>query len=353
MFHFLPARRARSLRRAAFIIGAVTVIAAIASSRLHGQSSVVDRTQASRTELDQGQLLVEHKEYFEALKRLRRANELAGNRCAECLVSMLEAMNGMKAYQNTIETAVLALAAADGDARLTSQAHTFRAEAFQALAEKDPAKYVDAEAEFRAALAADPASRVVDDLHFNLGVSLLKQKRDEEGIAELKKAVAIRPDSFMADDAKRFIDNPRRARESYAPDFTVSTPDHGKITLESLRGKVVLLDFWATWCKPCVQALPSIQKLQKAHAADPFVMIAVSADEDEDVWRRFTTKNQMVWPQFWDGNTQMRDAFNITALPTYVVIDGEGIEQLRVVGSGFHQSRALSEVLEKQIARAR
>lgn len=322
----------------------------LASALVTAQAPVVDREKASRTELDQGQLLIEHKEYFEGLKRLRRANELAGNRCVECMVAMLEAMNGMKAYQNTVDTAESAFALAEGNPRLLSQAHTFRGEAFQALAEKDPSKQADAEKEFRAALAADPSSRVADDLHFNLGVTLLKQQRDEEGIAELKQAIAIRPDSFMADAANRFIANPRRARENFAPDFSITTVDSQRISLESLRGKVVLLDFWATWCQPCVKAVPSLQKLQKAHAADPFVMVAVSGDEDENAWRRFTVKNNMVWPQFWDGSSHLRQAFGVTALPTYVLLDAEGIVQARITGAGFHESRALSDAIEKQIA---
>jgi thiol-disulfide isomerase/thioredoxin len=338
-----------TVRSIAATLGAMFIAGALVTA----QAPAVDREKASRTELDQGQLLIDHKEYFEGLKRLRRANELAGNRCAECLVSMLEAMNGMKAYQNTVDTAVNAFELAEGNPRLLSQAHTFRGEAFQALAVKDPSKYADAETEFRAALAADPASRVADDLHFNLGVSLLKQKRDEEGIAELKQAIAIRPDSFMADDAKKFIANPRLARENYAPDFSITTVDNQKVSLESLHGKVVLLDFWATWCAPCVKAVPSLQKLQKAHAADPFVMIAVSADESEDTWRRFTVKNNMVWPQYWDGSQRLREAFDVNAFPTYVLLDAEGIVQERITGSGFHESRSLGDAIERQIARAK
>jgi tetratricopeptide (TPR) repeat protein len=216
---------------------ALALLLTVAGIPIAGQAPLVDRAKASRTELDQGQLLIEHREYFEGLKRLRRASELSGNTCAECLVSILEAMNGMKAYQNTIDAAPAALSVAAGTPRLLGQAYTFRGAAYVALGDKDPTKYAPAEADFRAALAADPGSHVTDDLHFNLGIVLLKEKRDAEGVAELKQAVAIRPDSFMADDAKRYIANPRRARENYAPDFDVKTPDNQHLTLESLHGR--------------------------------------------------------------------------------------------------------------------
>ncbi len=338
------------MRMCRLALGIVLALA-VTPSPIRGQVQAVDRLKASADELDQGQLLLQHREYYEALKRLTRANQLAGNRCVECTLSMAEAMQGMKAYQNVLDTAQRAIELAEGSQSVLARAHRLRGLAFQALGEKDPAKYRDAETAFRAALGSDsdPESRIEDDLHFNLGVVLLKLGRDEDGVAELKRQIETRSDS-MADAARAMIANPRRARENYAPDFSIVSSAGETISLDALHGKVVLLDFWASWCAPCVQALPSIQKMQKAHAADPFVMVAFSADRDEIAWRRFTVKNAMVWPQYWDRTGGLQHRFGVRAIPTYVLLDREGIERVRVTGTGFNQSRSLSDAIEKQLS---
>jgi tetratricopeptide (TPR) repeat protein len=332
--------------RCGIVIGFV-LLASIATSPVRAQGP--ELSPAVKTELDQGQLLLDHKQYFEALKRLTRANQLAGDRCAECLISMAEAMQAMKSYQNALDTAAKALEIAEGNVRWTSRAHELRADIYQALAEKDASKYHDAELELRQALATDPSSRGSADVRFMLAVVLLKQSKDDEGIAELKRVAEIRPDA-LGDDAKALIANPRRAREHYAPEFNVVTADNQRITLASLRGKVVLLDFWATGCQPCVKALPALKKLQQTHAHDPLVVLSVSADQDDGVWRRFTVKNEMTWPQYWDRTSAFQEHFDVQDVPAYVVLDGEGIERYRLVGSGLHESRAIADAIEKALA---
>ena len=63
----------------------------------------------------------------------------------------------------------------------------------------------------------------------------------------------------------------------------------------------------------------------------------------------FMTKNGMIWPQYWDRDHRMGAIYKVTAIPTYVLIDAEGIERMRVKGAGFHEARALSAEIEKQI----
>jgi len=176
--------------------------------------------------------------------------------------------------------------------------------------------------------------------------------RDEEGIAELNKELAQRAHGSTADEARMFVANPKRAREHYAPDFSVLTADGRQITLESLRGKVVLLDFWGSWCQPCVRAVPSLRKLQKEHVNDAFVMLGISSDKDGKTWSAFTAKNGMVWPQYWDEDRKMQRTFDVRVFPTYILLDGDGIERLRVSGTGYHDSKILSDRIEQQIKTA-
>jgi thiol-disulfide isomerase/thioredoxin len=312
-----------------------------------------DKTKAFDNELERGRQLLQRREYFEALKTLQRANQLAGGRSAECFLLMAQAMNGMKVYPNAVSTAQSAIDLAPADARVLTRAHSVKGLALQSLAdkEKDAAKLRDAEAEFRQALIVDPEA-TVPDLHFNLGLVLMQQGRDDEGIVEMKRELELRANGTTPDRARELIANPRRARENYAPDFAFVSSAGARISLESLRGKVVLLDFWGTRCAPCVQALPSIRKMQKDHASEPFVIVGISADEDELMWRTFTTKNGMVWPQYRDEDRGLQRTFGVGAFPTYILIDPQGIERFRISGTGFKRDSALGSAIDKQLKAA-
>ena len=333
------------------VLTLLAVAVPIARAAGSGQSAPADKKQAYDDAYERARTLLQRREYFEALKGFQKANQLAGGRSAGCSVGMAQAMVGMKTWQNVVETAQTAIELSQNEPLLRAQAHTARGTAYQALAEKDPAKLRDAEADFRQALEADPESRITD-LHFNLGVVLMKQRRDDEGIVELRKEIAQRANGSTADDARALIANPRRARENFAPDFTLQTAEGRQISLESLRGKVVLLDFWGTWCPPCVRAVPSLRKLQQAHAKDAFVIVGVSSDKDPKVWSAFTAKNGMVWPQYWDENRMMQRTFGVKVFPTYILLDSEGIERLRVSGAGYHESKVLADTIEKQLKSA-
>jgi tetratricopeptide (TPR) repeat protein len=290
------------------------------------------------------QLLQQH-DYFNALKGFQRANQLAGGTSADSYLGMAQAMMGMKVYKNALDASQSAIDYAKADARLLARSHKLKGQVFEAMGE-----LASAEKEFRAALDADPESHV-PDLHYELGRILMTERRDEEAIAELKKELDQRPNGSTADDARALIANPRRAREKYAPDFEIVSSDGQRLSLDTLRGRVVLLDFWASWCGPCVKALPAVKKVHKDHAQgkDPFVLIGISADRDEQAWRSFIGKNGMVWPQYFDQNHRLQGTFNVKVIPTYVLLDGEGIERLRVAGSGFDQARALAAEIDKQI----
>src|SRR5262249_596546 len=123
---------------------------------------------------------------------------------------------------------------------------------------KDPKKLQEAETVLRQAAAMKEAT---PDVHYNLGVGLMQQSRDAEGHAELKEFLKLGPGSPNAEDARRMIDNPRRAREPFAPDFSITSSEGEYISLDELKGKVVLLDFWGTWCPPCVESVPGLRDL--------------------------------------------------------------------------------------------
>ena len=232
---------------------------------------------------------------------------------------------------------------------MQAQAYNLKGIAIQKQSDggKDQKKLQEAEAALRQAVTAKADYA---ESHYNLGVVLLQQNRDPEGIAELKKYLELAPDQFNSADARKIIENPRRAREPFAPDFSVTTSEGEYISLDDLKGKVVLLDFWGTWCPPCVASIPALRNLNKKFSkSEKFVMLGISSDGDEDKWSNFIAKEQMVWPQFLDRQRAVQRAFRVNRFPTYIVLDHEGVIRFRTSGMSFEKEAALSDAINKQI----
>jgi thiol-disulfide isomerase/thioredoxin len=136
---------------------------------------------------------------------------------------------------------------------------------------------------------------------------------------------------------------------SDAPELKLTTLDGKTITSADLRGKVVLLDFWATWCGPCVGLIPhmaGIHKTYKSH--DDFVMISLSAESDVARVRAMVAAQHMTWNQVAgdaSGAPQAFDHFQVTAIPAVFLIDREGkIAAAEVGGASF------TDTIEKLLA---
>ncbi|HEY2119282.1 MAG TPA: TlpA disulfide reductase family protein [Candidatus Acidoferrum sp.] len=150
--------------------------------------------------------------------------------------------------------------------------------------------------------------------------------------------------------AQRYMVRPELARARMAPAFTITTEDGQKISMDGLQGKVVLLDFWATWCEPCREALPHIREVAKKFQGQPLVILSVSLDSDEAKWKEFVTKNEMTWPQYRDGGFagSVAKMFGVTAIPHTFTIDADGVLQDEHIGDASIEGK-----LKKLLAHTR
>lgn len=104
------------------------------------------------------------------------------------------------------------------------------------------------------------------------------------------------------------------------------------------RGKVVLLDFWASWCGPCRSALPNLKRLQAIYGGGELVVVSISEDDDESAWRTFVASHNMSWPQRLDADSSLQSQFGVSALPTYVLLGRDGSVVQRYVGEEMAES---------------
>ena len=121
-----------------------------------------------------------------------------------------------------------------------------------------------------------------------------------------------------------------------APDFTLHDLDGQPVSLSQFKGQVVFIDFWASWCGPCISNLPDLHKVQEKVAAQPVVFINLSLDEDEADWREAIAEHEIEGVHLRaDGwSADVAKAYSINAIPSYYLVDSQGliVERLMSVG---------------------
>ena len=288
-----------------------------------------------------------HQKEYDRLDHWKRANKIAGGSCLSCLDNMLELeyrtgdTKAALATANTYEALVVSPAS-------KAYAETLRGSIlFHSNHDKPkPEQLVQADAEFKAALAHNPTLHTAAYLD---GRTLALLNRDEEA----RRIFADYVHSVPAGDnyrlrAEHFAENPALARATMAPPFTVTTAEGKQFTLDDMNGRVVLVDFWATWCGPCNEELPHVRKIAQEFAGQPFVLISVSWDSDPAKWQQFIDRNGMTWNQFRDADHQLSTAYGVNSIPHYFTIDSDGVLQSEKIGSGSD----IEGKLKKLVARA-
>lgn len=112
-----------------------------------------------------------------------------------------------------------------------------------------------------------------------------------------------------------------------APEIGLKDPDGKLQRLSDLKGKVVLIDFWASWCGPCRRAMPALKAVYDQYQAKGFEIYGISIDEDQNAWKKAVAADQLNWihvsePGGWNGKTAL--AWNIESIPSSFLLNKEG-----------------------------
>jgi len=118
-----------------------------------------------------------------------------------------------------------------------------------------------------------------------------------------------------------------------APDFQLQTPEGKIVKLSDYKGKVVMVHFWATWCPPCVDEIPTLDRLYTGLFGKDFELLAVSVDEGgADAVRAFMKKNKLILPALLDPGRSVANSYGTFKFPETYVVDRGGIVREKVIG---------------------
>lgn len=274
------------------------------------------QTPNADVEVKAGLQAIQHGDYAEATTHFTQANDLQKGKCFACYFWLARIKASRGELDEAINQAEKAVTVA-GNARQTSIAHLYRG-----VFLSQEGNLVAAEAAFTTALAADQDCL---ECAFNLGFVLIKESKDEQGVKVLKAIAPKFAGTPRGHEIERFIANPSLVRKDLAPQFSAHASDGEEINLDTFKGKVVLVDFWGTWCAPCRVSLPLLKDL--ASKIDPSKVAIMSVDEGDsrDAWERFIREKGMTWTQVYDGDLALHHAFRVDGYPRYFVISKDGV----------------------------
>ena len=214
--------------------------------------------------------------------------------------------------------------------------------------------------EFEALLAkhkGEPTDEVAQLLFMEAMLYLQVLDNTDKGAELIKRLQRDFPNTKPAKNADRILDSIQKQQEvkklrtalaegTKFPDFDVKDTAGKPLSIANYKGKVVLLDFWATWCGPCVRELPNVIKTYQAHHKNGFEIIGISLDKDQQKLASFTKEKKMTWPQYFDGlawGNKLAVKYGVNSIPATYLLDGQGL----IIGKDLS-----GEALEQAVAKA-
>jgi thiol-disulfide isomerase/thioredoxin len=293
------------------------------------------------------QMLKERQILF-AMEAYKKANKVAAGKDAACLKALLDLQMKTGSFKDAVATTT-ALETLATTPIEKSRAESDRGYAlFLQAGDKNKSDLLNAsDAALKAAIADDPKNATALYLDGRVLARLGQMDAASNQFKACLNCVSPKDPSYLR--AQHFAENPALSLHKMAPAFTVTALDGSKFNLDAMGGRVVLIDFWATWCGPCNEELPHMKKIAKEFAGQPLVIISVSWDSDETKWKDFINKNEMTWVQYRDADHVLSKNFGVEAIPHYFTIDSDGVLTSEMLGEGSD----VEGKLKKLVARAK
>lgn len=294
----------------------------------------------------EGRQLLSRREYGFAADAFKKANKIAGGQCQECLDAAYKAQMQSADFKGAAASAA-ALDAVATTPTIKSIAKYRQATALYAAAGAKPKhdKLEAVHAMLQQSLADVPTNA---SALFLDGKVLTALGKPDEAKADFNRCVScLNPKDPSRLRAEHFAANPELSLMQMAPAFEVTALDGSRFNLDAMDGRVVLIDFWATWCGPCNRELPRLKNIAREFAGQPLVMISVSLDSDDAKWKNFIAKNEMTWVQYRDADHKLGNAFGVNSIPRYFTIDADGVLTSEMLGGDSNVEGKLKKLLAK------
>lgn len=118
-----------------------------------------------------------------------------------------------------------------------------------------------------------------------------------------------------------------------APDFTLKSRSGENIKLSDLRGSVVMINFWASWCGPCRQEMPHLETLSKEYADYGFTLLGVNVDEKQEAADKLLKQVPVTFPVLYDASSSVVELYDVDAMPSTILVDRDG--NMRYLHRGY------------------
>jgi thiol-disulfide isomerase/thioredoxin len=177
-------------------------------------------------------------------------------------------------------------------------------------------------------------------------MELIKQLKTDFPDTQLGKNADDMLDSIKKQEETKKIQK-ALAKGSAFPDFDEKDVADKPLSVAMYKGKVVLIDFWATWCPPCRRELPNVIKVYEKNHSKGFEIIGISLDQDKERLTSFTKEKNMPWPQYFDGQgwgNKLVLKYGVQSIPATFLLDSEG----KIIGKDL-RGEALTEAVEKAL----